>query len=136
MEDPRSPVLFMGVGNGQSYGSFEQAPMFKNGHTQKAPPGKCLVEESMSWTRCTVLAVASSAPSKLSASPEVANKKKAKRKLDAELKSTQVSGPSMDAAAGGGSKPNKTKPLKKDYPHLEFWSCVNQVGRFQKTNII
>jgi hypothetical protein len=27
MEDPRSPVLLMGLGNGQSYGAFEQAPM-------------------------------------------------------------------------------------------------------------
>jgi hypothetical protein len=62
-----------------------------------------------------VLAAASSAPSKLSASPALANKKKAQRKLDAELKSTQVPGPSMDAAAGGGSKSNKTKPFKKDY---------------------
>jgi hypothetical protein len=40
MEDPRRPVLLMGLGNGQSYGAFEQAPRFKNGHTEKAPPGK------------------------------------------------------------------------------------------------
>jgi hypothetical protein len=122
----------MGLGNGQSYGAFEQAPMFKNGHTQKAPPGKCLAEESMwndeeTWAECdgmgtppsknntAVLAAASSAPSKLSASPALANKKKAQRKLDAELKSTQVPGPSMDAAVGGGSKSNKTKSFKKDY---------------------
>jgi hypothetical protein len=57
MEDPRIPVLLMGRGNGQSYGGFEQTPMFKNGHSQKDPPGKCLTEESMwndeeTWTEC------------------------------------------------------------------------------------
>ena len=106
------------------------APTFKNGHTQKTPPGKCLVQESIwndeeTWaehdvmrtppskTNTTVFPVTSSAPSESSQSP--ANKKKTQRKLDAELKNTQVPGPSKDAAAGGGSKSNKTKPLKKDY---------------------
>jgi len=132
MEDHRSPVLLMGLGNGKSYGAVEQAPMFKNAHAQKAPPGKCLVEESMwndeeTWaehdgmrtppskTNTAVLAAASSAPSEPSASPANAKKKRTQRKLDAELKNTQVPGPSKDAAAGGGSKSNKTRPFKKDY---------------------
>jgi hypothetical protein len=106
MEDHRSPVLLMGLGNGKSYGAVEQAPTFKNGHTEKAPPGKCLVQQSIwddeeTWaehdvmhtppskTNTTVLAAASSAPSELSESPVHAKQKKTQRKLDAELKNTQ-----------------------------------------------
>ena len=130
MADHRSPVLFTGLGNGKSYVAVEQAPTFKSGHTQKAPPGKCLIPESIwndeeTWaehdvlhtppskTNTTVFPAASSAPSEPSQSPT--KKKKTQRKLDAELKNTQVPGPSKDAAGGGGSKPNKGKPFKKDY---------------------
>jgi hypothetical protein len=50
-----------------------------------------------SKTNTAVLAAASSAPSEFSESPAHAKKKRTQRKLDVELKNTQVPGPSQDA---------------------------------------
>ena len=129
IEDHRSPVLLKGLGNGRSYDVVEQSPQFKNSHTQKAPPGKCLAEESIwnddeTWAAdagmgtppfhatTALLPIVSPASSDPSQSPV---KKTTQRNLDAELKGTQAPRQSKDTTGGRGSKSNKGKPLKKDY---------------------